>query len=109
MAAGEPALTPAASLGLARGAGAAPLFFGYAPPVRIDFTKMHALGNDFMILEAPPGGVLPNRAQWRALADRHTEAGFAQPLVLEPPRSAGSHPYYRLYNAARSQPGQCAK
>src|SRR5258705_4061059 len=107
MAAGEPALTPAASLGLARGAGAAPLFFGYAPPVRIDFTKMHALGNDFMILEPPPGGVPPIRAQWRALADRHTGVGFDQALGLEPPRSAASHTYYRIYTADGSEAGQC--
>jgi diaminopimelate epimerase len=75
--------------------------------VRIDFTKMHALGNDFMILEAPPGGALPSRAQWRALADRHTGVGFDQALVLEPPRSAGSHTYYRIYNADGSEAGQC--
>src|SRR5258706_8899969 len=68
---------------------------------------MHALGNDFMILEAPPGGVLPNRAQWRALADRHTGVGFDQALVLEPPRPAGSHTYYRIYNADGSEAGQC--
>src|SRR5260221_3404417 len=68
---------------------------------------MHARGNDFMILEAPPGGVLPNRAQWRALADRHAGVGFDQALVLEPPRSAGSHTYYRIYNADGSEAEQC--
>jgi diaminopimelate epimerase len=75
--------------------------------VRIDFTKMHALGNDFVIIEAPPGGALPSRAQWRALADRHTGVGFDQALVLGPPRSAGSHTYYRIYNADGSEAEQC--
>jgi len=72
-----------------------------------EFTKMHALGNDFMIFEAPAGGALPSRAQWRALADRHSGVGFDQALVLEPPRSAGSHAYYRIYNADGSEAEQC--
>jgi diaminopimelate epimerase len=76
-------------------------------PVRIDFTKMHALGNDFMLFEAPPGGLLPSRTQWRALADRHLGIGFDQALVLEPPRSAGSHGFYRIYNADGSEAEQC--
>jgi len=88
-------------------ASAPPHFFGYALPVRIEFTKMHALGNDFMIFEAPAGGALPSRAQWRALADRHSGVGFDQALVLEPPRSAGSHAYYRIYNADGSVAEQC--
>ncbi|HEX9473656.1 MAG TPA: diaminopimelate epimerase, partial [Steroidobacteraceae bacterium] len=75
--------------------------------MRIEFTKMHALGNDFMIFEAPAGGALPSRAQWRALADRHAGVGFDQALVLEPPRSAGSHAYYRIYNADGSEAEQC--
>jgi diaminopimelate epimerase len=76
-------------------------------PVRIDFTKMHALGNDFMLFEAPPGGLLPSRTQWRALSDRHSGVGFDQALVLEPPRAAGSHSYYRIYNADGSEAEQC--
>jgi len=68
---------------------------------------MHALGNDFVIIEAPPGGALPSRAQWRALADRHTGVGFDQALLLGPPRSAGSHTYYRIYNADGSEAEQC--
>jgi diaminopimelate epimerase len=75
--------------------------------VRIDFTKMHALGNDFMIFEAPAGGALPSRAQWRALADRHTGIGFDQALVLEPPRAAGTAVYYRIFNAGGSEAEQC--
>jgi diaminopimelate epimerase len=75
--------------------------------VRIDFTKMHSLGNDFVIIEAPSGGALPSRAQWRSLADRHTGVGFDQALVLGPPRSAGSHTYYRIYNADGSEAEQC--
>ena len=68
---------------------------------------MHALGNDFMLFEAAPGNPLPSRAQWRVLSDRHAGVGFDQALVLEPPRSAGSHTYYRIYNADGSEAQQC--
>ena len=54
--------------------------------MRSDFTKMHGLGNDFIVLEPPPGGALPSASQWRALADRHAGIGFDQALLLEPPR-----------------------
>ncbi len=65
----------------------------------IDFTKMHGLGNDFMVLDLPAGGTLPTVAQWRALADRHTGVGFDQALVLQPPRRPGTAAYYRVFNA----------
>ncbi|MGH8144331.1 MAG: diaminopimelate epimerase [Steroidobacteraceae bacterium] len=67
--------------------------------MRIDFVKMHGLGNDFLILELPPGAALPRAEQWRALADRHTGIGFDQALVLLPPRRAGTDAYYRIFNA----------
>ena len=48
------------------------------------FTKMHGLGNDFIVFDAPPApAACPTRAQWRALADRHTGIGFDQALVIE--------------------------
>ncbi|HEX4023993.1 MAG TPA: diaminopimelate epimerase [Steroidobacteraceae bacterium] len=67
--------------------------------MRLDFVKMHGLGNDFLILDLPAGAGLPSAAQWRALADRHTGIGFDQALVLQPPRRAGTDAYYRIFNA----------
>ena len=52
------------------------------------FTKMHGLGNDFIIFDAPPGGA-PDSEAIRRLADRFTGIGFDQALMLEPPRAAG--------------------
>jgi diaminopimelate epimerase len=66
--------------------------------MRIDFTKMHGLGNDFMVFDAPREG-LPPPAQLRRLASRHTGIGFDQALVLEPPRRPGTSVYYRVFNA----------
>ena len=67
--------------------------------MRIEFTKMHGLGNDFMVFDLPPDGTLPTAEQWRALADRHTGVGFDQAVVLQPPRRHGTDAYYRIFNA----------
>lgn len=75
--------------------------------MRIAFTKMHGLGNDFMIFDAPAGVSLPSAAQWRALADRHTGIGFDQALVLEPARAADAAIYYRVFNSDGSEVEQC--
>jgi diaminopimelate epimerase len=75
--------------------------------MQLEFTKMHGLGNDFLVLEAPAGGVLPSAAQWRALADRHAGIGFDQALLLEPPRVAGTAVHYRVFNADGSEVEQC--
>jgi diaminopimelate epimerase len=74
--------------------------------MRIDFTKMHGLGNDFIVFDAPPGGP-PSTAALRQLADRRTGIGFDQALVLEPPRRAGSSLSYRIFNADGSEVEQC--
>jgi len=75
--------------------------------MRIAFTKMHGLGNDFLVMEAPAGAALPSAEQWRQLADRHSGVGFDQALVLEPPRAAGSAAHYRIFNAAGGEVEQC--
>jgi len=75
--------------------------------MRIAFTKMHGLGNDFLVMEAPAGGALPSAAQWRQLADRHAGVGFDQALVLEPPRASGSAAHYRIFNADGGEVEQC--
>ncbi len=75
--------------------------------MRIDFTKMHGLGNDFIVFDAPRGGGLPTADQWRALSERHTGIGFDQAMVVEPPRRAGTQAYYRIFNADGGEVEQC--
>src|SRR5690606_7629463 len=75
--------------------------------VRIEFTKMHGLGNDFIVFDALPGQPLPTREQWQALSDRRTGIGFDQALVLEPPRRADTLAFYRIFNADGSEVEQC--
>jgi diaminopimelate epimerase len=76
--------------------------------MRLPFTKMHGLGNDFIVLDAPSRDGLPiSAARWRQLADRHRGIGFDQALVLEPPREPGTQAYYRIYNANGGEVEQC--
>ena len=71
------------------------------------FTKMHGLGNDFMVFEAQHEASLPTAADWRELADRHTGIGFDQALVILPPRTAHTLAYYRIFNADGGEVEQC--
>lgn len=75
--------------------------------MRIEFTKMHGLGNDFIIFDAPADGSLPDADQWRGLSARHTGIGFDQALVLQPPRRAGTSIFYRIFNADGHEVEQC--
>ena len=79
----------------------------YAPPLmRIEFTKMHGVGNDFAVFDAP--GAMPlDGALVRRLADRHTGIGFDQALVLEAPRRADTVVFYRIFNADGVEVEQC--
>ncbi len=72
--------------------------------MQLSFTKMHGLGNDFMVLkgtEPPASGVIS------ALADRRTGIGFDQLLWLEDARDANTDIFYRTFNADGSEAEQC--
>jgi diaminopimelate epimerase len=75
--------------------------------MRIDFTKMHGAGNDFIVFDAPSGAALPSPEQWRALSARHTGIGFDQALVLEEPKRPGTAVFYRIFNADGHEVEQC--
>jgi diaminopimelate epimerase len=74
--------------------------------MRLAFTKMHGLGNDFIVFDAPATGA-PAPETLRRLADRHTGIGFDQALMLEPPRHAGTVVHYRIFNADGAEVEQC--
>jgi diaminopimelate epimerase len=75
--------------------------------MRIEFLKMHGLGNDFIVFDAPAAHFSIAPATLRALADRHTGIGFDQALMLEPPRCADSRLFYRIFNADGGEVEQC--
>lgn len=70
------------------------------------FTKMHGLGNDFVVVDAGDSDV-PDRDTLRRLGDRNTGIGFDQLLWLEPPHSPDADIYYRVFNVDGHEAGQC--
>ncbi|TBU71552.1 diaminopimelate epimerase [Phytopseudomonas daroniae] len=71
------------------------------------FTKMHGLGNDFMVLDlvSQHAHIQPKHAkQW---GDRHTGVGFDQLLLVEPPQSPDVDFRYRIFNSDGSEVEQC--
>jgi diaminopimelate epimerase len=75
--------------------------------MRLDFTKMHGVGNDFVIFDAPADESVLQPDRLRALADRRTGIGFDQALVLAKPRHADSAVFYRIFNADGDEVEQC--
>lgn len=75
--------------------------------MRIAFTKMHGVGNDFVVFDAPADESLLQPERLRGLADRRTGIGFDQALVLGSARHAGSDVSYRIFNADGDEVEQC--
>ena len=71
------------------------------------FTKMHGLGNDFVVFDAVTQPLALNPARIRRLADRRLGVGCDQVLVVEPARTAGTDFYYRIFNADGGEVEQC--
>ena len=75
--------------------------------MRLKFTKMHGLGNDFVVLDAltHPLNLTPD--QIRRIADRRYGVGCDQVLQVEAPRLPETDFYYRIYNADGGEVEQC--
>lgn len=71
------------------------------------FTKMHGLGNDFMVIDAIRQSVTFTPEQIMQLARRDTGVGFDQCLLIEPSSNLDIDFFYRIYNADGSEVGQC--
>jgi diaminopimelate epimerase len=82
----------------------------YPRLMKIRFTKMHGLGNDFVVLDAVRQNFVPTLAQARWLADRHFGIGCDQILVVEPTSQDGvvdADFRYRIFNADGGEVEQC--
>lgn len=73
----------------------------------IEFTKMHGLGNDFIVIDAIHQPIQLTAEQIRFLADRHFGVGCDQLLLVEHPVRAGADFKYRIFNADGSEVAQC--
>ncbi|MGF1693327.1 diaminopimelate epimerase [Photobacterium kagoshimensis] len=75
--------------------------------MQINFSKMHGLGNDFMVVDCVTQNVFFSPDAIRRLADRHRGVGFDQLLVVEPPYDPETDFHYRIFNADGSEVEQC--
>ena len=75
--------------------------------MKLFFSKMHGLGNDFMVVDGVTQKVYFTTETIRRLADRHFGIGFDQLLLVEPPYDPEQDFHYRIYNADGSEVQQC--
>ncbi|MBK6960434.1 MAG: diaminopimelate epimerase [Gammaproteobacteria bacterium] len=73
----------------------------------LPFTKMHGLGNDFVVIDAVTQEVSLSPEIVRHLSDRHFGIGCDQLLVVEPPQRPDVDFHYRIFNADGGEVGQC--
>jgi diaminopimelate epimerase len=73
----------------------------------ISFTKMHGLGNDFVVIDAINQAVNLTPEQIQFMANRHFGIGFDQLLMVEKAISDNADFKYRIFNADGSEVGQC--
>ncbi|MFV0645163.1 MAG: diaminopimelate epimerase [Sphingomonadaceae bacterium] len=78
--------------------------------MRVSFTKMHGLGNDFIVLDAREQALPPlSGAMVAALANRQTGIGCDQLILLEPSHNIDERADFRMriFNADGSEVGAC--
>ena len=75
--------------------------------MRLKFTKMHGVGNDFVVLDVLARPLALTSEQLRRIADRHFGIGCDQVLQVEPPRQPDTDFYYRIFNADGGEVEQC--
>lgn len=73
----------------------------------LPFTKMHGLGNDFVVIDSTQRPLSLTPEQIRSMADRHLGVGFDQLLSVEPAPHEELDFGYRIFNADGSEVGQC--
>ncbi len=75
--------------------------------IRLKFTKMQGLGNDFVMLDGVRQRIELSPAQIARLADRHFGVGCDQVLLVERPSRADVDFRYRIFNADGAEVEQC--
>lgn len=75
--------------------------------MKLQFTKMHGLGNDFLVVDRIRHPVRLSRKQIQRLADRHFGVGFDQLLMIDPPDRPDVDFRYRIFNADGSEVEHC--
>ncbi|MFT5809969.1 MAG: diaminopimelate epimerase [Gammaproteobacteria bacterium] len=75
--------------------------------MNLKFSKMHGLGNDFVVIDAINQHFELDSARIKRLADRHLGIGFDQMLVVEKAQTDQADFKYRIFNADGGEVSQC--
>jgi len=75
--------------------------------MKLSFTKMHGLGNDFVLLNALEEAITLNKEQIRFIADRRFGIGCDQLLMIEKSQTPEVDIRYRIFNADGNEVEQC--
>lgn len=75
--------------------------------MQLKFSKMHGLGNDFMVVDGVTQKVFFSRDLIRRLGDRNLGVGFDQLLLVEPPYKPEQDFHYRIFNLDGSEVQMC--
>lgn len=75
--------------------------------MQVQFSKMHGLGNDFMVIDNVTQNVFFSKDKIQQLANRNFGIGFDQLLMVEPPYDPEQDFHYRIFNADGSEVEQC--
>jgi len=75
--------------------------------MQLKFSKMHGLGNDFVVLDGFNQSLALSAAQYRFLADRHFGIGCDQILLIEKPTRSDADFRYRIFNSDGGEVEQC--
>ena len=75
--------------------------------VSLHFTKMHGLGNDFVVIDARSRPFVTYPVQIRLMGDRHRGIGFDQLLTIHRVEGHGCHWGYAIWNSDGSKAEQC--
>lgn len=75
--------------------------------MKLQFTKMHGAGNDFVVIDNTAGNIALTGEQIKQIADRHFGIGCDQLLMVETSMSAHVDFRYRIFNADGGEVEQC--
>lgn len=73
----------------------------------LNFTKMHGLGNDFIVIDSLSQAVDLNSEKIKFLANRNLGVGCDQVLIIEPPKKPNVDFNYRIFNSDGNEVQQC--
>jgi len=75
--------------------------------MKLRFSKMHGIGNDFVLVDCRAQALGLSAAQIARVGDRHSGVGFDQLLTIEPARDPSCAFRYDIYNTDGSRAMQC--